>query len=306
MEQHRYQHDYSEDRLTESQRQNLPVYMDMMAEYESSEQYLADELQIMFDQDAHGGQMVPNTRHALSPLQRPTLTRAMSNELEAISLGPTAINMTFGAIKTTFGNASASSTNTTNTDAPQACPMSPKIQSRPPPSRPTPSPNNPWYWEDRSPDDVEAQLSTILHDVHNTLSTWICTLSPEAFVLLATRSLKNWDRFPDQPHLRKLCDGLAQMREFLICGPSEWMLSRALSLEGFESLENKAGRANDALRSLLNMRGCPGWIDEEIGQPLRAIEQLLGQSARERAAWKKEGAKGDDELAAAVQRMEME
>lgn len=305
MEHHRYQHSYTpEDDLTESQHQNLPVYMDIMAEYEGSEQYLADELQIMFDQDEHGGQKVPNTQRVLSPLQRPTLTRAMSNELDAISLGPAAIKMIFGATKTTFGDASGTPTNNSTTNA--ACPMSPKLQARPPQARPTTNCNNPWYWEDRSPEDVKYQLTIILHDIHETLRTWIMTLSSEAFVLLAIRSLKNWDRFPDQPHLRKLCDGLAQMREFLVCGPEDWMLSRALGQEVFVALESKASRADEALRGLLNMKGCPGWIDEGIGQPLREIQKLLASLGRERAAWKAERAKGEEELANAVERMELE
>lgn len=302
MEQYRYKHSWTEeDELTEAQRRAMPEYLDMVAEYEGSDEHLKDELQIMFDQFERG-QKAPGICTAMSPLQRPTLTRAMSLELDAINLGPSAIGTMISNNASAYGiDTNFTSANTT------ACPMSPKLKIQPQKVRPTPSPNNPWYWEDHSPESVDHHLTTILNDVHETLSTWVTALSPETLCQFAARSKKNWERIsPDRPHLRKMIDGLINMEKFLVCGPKDYLLSRALGQEVFERLQRKAERAEDACRGLLCMKGCPEWIERGIGQPLRAIERLLGALGRERGAWKAERATAEDGLADAVERMEVE
>lgn len=262
--------------MNDSEKRALPEVLDMVAEYEKSPQHLDDAFQLARLQE----QKSPRTRAATSPLERPGLHRKMSMELD--NIGPPAFN-------TMATTASVSPSNRATNPQPEPRYMSPIAETHPKDAyaraRPTPNPNNRWYETDLDWQATHAHLFFILKSIRNSVKRWDLELSPQNFRDFARKARSNWNKTTTNPELRRMCRGLHEMHEFLVCGPKLWTLSHALSMSAFEGMRDVVDSIIPHLQALISIEGC-GWLDEQARTPLIGIDQRLFELLNERQAYK--------------------
>lgn len=259
--------------MTDTQKRALPEVLDMVDEYESSGQFLQEELQNAL---SGGKTKEPSTAmkaRSSSPLDRPALHRRMSMELDEIKGGSSAMSSTVARRN--------------GATAPDPSCMSPLVNTHPKAAgaraRPTPDPNNPWYTKKLSTKDTVHHLFHILKSVRSSVKKWNLEFAPENFRAFLRKARTNWSIANSE--LRQMSNGLKEMHEFLVCGPKEWEISTALSTKFFEDLRDVVADTMAHVVALVRIDGC-AWLDEQVRTPLIHIDRQLYELLKERIEYK--------------------
>ena len=143
----------------------------------------------------------------------------------------------------------------------------------------TPTAGNLWYDKPFQPDHIAGQLGFMLTQVHDTCEEWMAH-GPDPFAKYA----RDKSRFAfEVSKLRRINQGMSELREFLEIGPVDWSLTEKFTSQFLVDVHSYVNKCAESMEALFGGRTC-AWERNLALSPtegvLVALEKLRDERRR--------------------------